>query len=40
MLVLSCSKMLKELMEHATQFPEQYSKVSSVQRKVRQMGQI
>jgi hypothetical protein len=31
----SCRKRLKELMEHATQFPEQYSKVSSVQKKVR-----
>jgi hypothetical protein len=29
-----CRKRLKELMEHATQFPEQYSKVASVQKKV------
>ena len=29
------SRKLKELMEHATQFPEEYSKVSGVQKKVR-----
>lgn len=34
-----CSKRLKEMMEHATQFPEEYSKVSSVQKKVRQPAQ-
>jgi hypothetical protein len=32
------SKKLKELMEHATQFPEEYSKVSSVQKKVGRRG--
>lgn len=28
-------RQLKQMMEHATQFPEEYSKVTSVQRKVR-----
>ena len=31
----SYAKKLKELMEHATQFPEEYSKVAGVQKKVR-----
>lgn len=30
----SFGKQLKQLMEHATQFPEEYSKVASVQKKV------
>ncbi|KAF8061299.1 VAMP726 [Scenedesmus sp. PABB004] len=30
----SFGKRLKEMMEHATQFPEEYSKVSSVQKRV------
>jgi hypothetical protein len=34
MILYCCSKNLKEMMEHATQFPEEYSKVSSVQKKV------
>lgn len=31
-------KRLKEMMEHATQFPEEYSKVASVQKKVGEAG--
>jgi hypothetical protein len=34
-LLLTCRKQLKALMENATQFPEEYSKVASVQKKVR-----
>ena len=33
------SKQLKSMMEHATQYPEEYSKVASVQKKVRGGGQ-
>lgn len=33
-LLVACRKQLKTLMEHATQFPEEYSKISSVQKKV------
>ncbi len=34
-LTASRRKQLKQMMEHATQFPEEYSKVANVQRKVR-----
>ncbi|KAI8473369.1 MAG: synaptobrevin-domain-containing protein [Monoraphidium minutum] len=36
----SYSKKLKELMEHATQFPEEYSKVAGVQKKVDEVKNI
>ncbi|WIA34390.1 hypothetical protein OEZ86_012726 [Tetradesmus obliquus] len=36
----SFGKRLKEMMEHATQFPEEYSKVSSVQKKVDEVKNI
>lgn len=34
LLFVTRRKQLKQMMEHATQFPEEYSKVASVQRKV------
>lgn len=36
----SFGKKLKEVMEHATQFPEEYSKVASVQKKVDEVKNI